>query len=184
MGILFRLTKLAVYMYRCNMALSRTLKWAILVKILMLIKDMISASWASGLPRSGKSHGNSSLSQGQGKVRKFFNLLSKSGKSKGICGAYRCIFFIVWQMIFELGQNFKLGSHSNIICQIFFCKLYLFCIMFGTRYWQFLWCWRSSLVLTYFQDQYVEASVQGCQRSGKSQENCYFSRSGKSQGIL
>ena len=37
------------------------------------------------------------------------------------------MFFIVWQMIFELGQHLKLCPHSNVIRQmIFFSKLYLF----------------------------------------------------------
>ena len=33
------------------------------------------------------------------------------------------------------------------------------CMMFGIRYWQFSWCWKHSLVWTYFQDHYVEASI-------------------------
>ena len=65
---------------------------------------------------------------GQGKVREipvFLRVREKSGNfvaSQGIlqfaikvreksgnfvCGPYRCIFFIVWQIIFELGQNRK-----------------------------------------------------------------------------
>ena len=35
----------------------------------------------------------------------------------------------------------------------------MFCIMFGTRYQQFSRCWKCSLVLNYFQDHYVEASI-------------------------
>ena len=65
-------------------------------------------------------------------------------------------------MIFELGQNLKLCPHSNIIRQMIFSKLYLsfmFCIIFDTRYQQSLWCWKRFLVLTYFQDHYVEATI-------------------------
>ena len=80
-----------------------------------------------GLPQSGKSQGNSSLSQSQRKVREFCNLLQSQGKvrefcnllqSQGkvrefcnllqiqgkvreffVCGPYQCIVFIVWRMI-------------------------------------------------------------------------------------
>ena len=82
----------------------------------------------SGLPRSGKSQGNSSLSQSQGKVREF---CCKSGNCV-ICyqnqGKVREFhlwflpmhFFIVCWMIFELGQTLKLCPHLYIICQMTF----------------------------------------------------------------
>ena len=82
----------------------------------------------SGLPRSGKSRGNSSLSQSQGKVREVccksgnflicYQVREKSGNF--VCGPYCNIFFIIWQMIFEIGQNLKLCPHSNIIHQMIF----------------------------------------------------------------
>ena len=56
-------------------------------------------------------------------VRKFCNLLSsKSGKSQEISlvvSSYQYIFFIVWQMIFEQGQNLEL---IHVLIQMSFAK--------------------------------------------------------------
>ena len=59
--------------------------------------------------------------------------MEKSGSF--VSGPYRCIFFIVWQMICELGQNRKLCPHSNIICQmIFFLNFIYFYILHNVWY--------------------------------------------------
>ena len=86
----------------------------------------------TGLPQSGKSQGNCSLSQSQGKGREF---CYKSGNFV-ICyqsqGNVRE--FHLWSLsmhishhlsIFDLGQNFELCPHSIIICQKI-SQLYLF----------------------------------------------------------
>ena len=46
--------------------------------------------------------------------------------------------------------------HSPIFFQTLF--VFMFCIMFGTRYQKFSWCWKRSFMLSYFQDHYVEVS--------------------------
>ena len=53
--------------------------------------------------------------------------MEKSGKT--VFGPHRCIFFIVWRMIFEQGQIFKLYPHSNDFCLTIF--IFMFCMMFG-----------------------------------------------------
>ena len=50
------------------------------------------------------------------------------------CGAYQCIFFIIWQMIFEL-ENLELGFQWNIICQmIFFMNFICFHVLHNIRH--------------------------------------------------
>ena len=62
------------------------------------------------------------------RMNKWFHLtLYNGGKSENfICGRYRCIFFIIWWMILQLGQNLKLCPHSNIIRQMI-CFLNFIC---------------------------------------------------------
>ena len=59
-------------------------------------------------------------------------------------------------MIFEIGQNLKLYPHSSIICQMFFFLnfVFIFCIMFITRYLQF-----SFADLFFKTTMYIEASI-------------------------
>ena len=65
-------------------------------------------------------------------------------------------------MILELGQNLKrLYHHSNIICQMIVFILICFHVLHNVRHkmstiFMMLKC---SFVLTYFQDHYVEESI-------------------------
>ena len=106
---------------------------------------------------------------GQGKVREFccktgnFVICYQSkGKVRELCGHYRCIFssFGNWYLNEDKILNYVLIQIS--CAKWFFSKtsfVFMFSIMFGTRYRQFWWCWKRCLVLTYFQDHYVEASI-------------------------
>ena len=57
----------------------------------------------------------------------FIKVREKSGNF--VCCPYRCIFFIVWRMIYELGQNLRQWPHSISFAKWFFS---LFAFMFCT----------------------------------------------------
>ena len=87
----------------------------------------LKGGYTAGLPQSGKSQGNSSLSQCQGKVREFC-LWSLS------MHIFHCLANDIWTRT----KSSIMSSFNYHSPKYFFWTLFvsLFCLMFGTRYWQ------------------------------------------------
>ena len=113
----------------------------------------------SGLPRSGKNQGNSSFTQSQGTVREFCCKLGDFvifNQSQGKIWEFR-----LWSLSINIYHCLVHGIWTRTkpkLFGIFFSKLHLFS-WFGTTYWTFSWCLKHSLVHTYFQDHFIEASI-------------------------